>query len=546
MNTPANSQDRPLRVVVAGGGPVGLSFALSLKSLMGERASITVYDGRWHDDGNGKLEWSGIYQGNARRQQVVTIQSRQYSKLPTAVISAIFSKGAFTEMWPKGPDSPDALGAPRNVRIAHIEDALLSLAQSSNILLSPRRFDAQEVDVTGEHALIIADGAASRTREHFIQRFGQPDAASYSVNGQQLVDVVLGLRVKSTLSDPLAVVLTISQNRFLLNSLSGDGFLNMRLAPDEVSEVVGINRTEGAYVDCIQAHPCLMERSVDGGEYKCSTHGSVFKPSLDATSFLWPRIQEGLRLFGVKESNFSGVTAFRLSMVQRPRFTARLYGRAKGTPGTFGFLLGDAANAIHFWPGRGLNSGLAAAVSLARCLAAKWGGRSLRDADFLRHEAVMHMLQYRHKTRAWSAMVTSDDEGRIVPVQDMIRAGLRGGLDRKAYEDIFLSRLLDASSRLSDRLTGVPKRTELEKIVSQLSDSTLKVLVASRPWETRTVSGEEVDIDLLLESSSDGALQRRTTPIMSEAGATAPSERELVQQGPKSSIWNIFGRPPPA
>ena len=67
---------------------------------------------------------------------------------------------------------------------------------------------------------------------------------------------------------------------------------------------------------------------------------------------------------------------------------------------TFGFLLGDAANAIHFWPGRGLNSGLASVISLARCLAASWRGTALRDADFLRHEAVMAMLQYRHKSRA--------------------------------------------------------------------------------------------------------------------------------------------------
>jgi hypothetical protein len=72
----------------------------------------------------------------------------------------------------------------------------------------------------------------------------------------------------------------------------------------------------------------------------------------------------GLRLFGVTDENLTAVTCFRLDMVQRARFTAQLFGRTATTPGTFGFLLGDAANAIHFWPGRGLNSGLASALSL--------------------------------------------------------------------------------------------------------------------------------------------------------------------------------------
>jgi 2-polyprenyl-6-methoxyphenol hydroxylase-like FAD-dependent oxidoreductase len=72
---------------------------------------------------------------------------------------------------------------------------------------------------------------------------------------------------------------------------------------------------------------------------------------------------------------------FRMSMVQRPRFTAQLFPATPETPGTYGFLLGDTANAIHIWPGRGLNNGIASAVSLARTLKATWSGRRFRDAD---------------------------------------------------------------------------------------------------------------------------------------------------------------------
>ena len=59
-----------------------------------------------------------------------------------------------------------------------------------------------------------------------------------SLDGKQVQDLVLGLRVKSELTDPMSVLLTVSQNRFLLNSLHGDGFLNMRLTDQEAQEAV--------------------------------------------------------------------------------------------------------------------------------------------------------------------------------------------------------------------------------------------------------------------------------------------------------------------
>ena len=113
-----------------------------------------------------------------------------------------------------------------------------------------------------------------------------------------------------------------------------------------------------------------MEKN-PSGDFFCSTHSTVFLPALLRGSPLWRRVQEGLRLFGVPEDNLTAVTAFRLDMVQRPRFTAHLFPSTPTNPGAYGFLLGDAANAIHFWPGRGLNSGLAAADFLGAL--PQWG-----------------------------------------------------------------------------------------------------------------------------------------------------------------------------
>ena len=234
-----------LRVLVSGGGPVGLSLALVLQDLLGPRVEITIYDGRWTPAGQ-QLVWKTPEQGNFRRQQVVTVQSRQYSRLPREVQARLFTEGSFSEMWPHGPDSVEGLG-PRNIRIAYIEDQLLALANEKpdQIRLVPEVFDpvAQQHDVASHDVLAICEGSRSQTVQHFAHKFGTGDTSVYALDGKHVQDLVLGLRVKSLLSDPMSVLLTVSQNRFLLNSLYGDGFLNMRLTDQEALEAVGIDPT---------------------------------------------------------------------------------------------------------------------------------------------------------------------------------------------------------------------------------------------------------------------------------------------------------------
>ncbi|MFI6875733.1 FHA domain-containing protein [Streptomyces sp. NPDC050400] len=500
-----------LEVTVSGGGPVGLAFALQLESLFGRRVHITVYDGRWTRDGDGdggRVVWKDAKQGNVRRQQVVTVQSRQYMGLAEEIRERLFQGGEYSEMWPSGPDSVDGR-APRNIRIAHVEDALLELAgeKSGRIRLVPERFDAVEHRevAAASHVLAVCEGGRSRTREHFAGKFGRADSSIYSLDGAHLQDVVLGLKVKSGLSDPMSVLLTVAQNRFLLNSLRGEGFLNMRLTDSEAREVVGIDPVRQVFEECIASRPCVMNRGADG-DFLCATHRTLFLPALIKSSALWKRVGEGLRLFGVAEEDLTAVTAFRLDMVQRTRFTARLYAATASTPGTYGFLLGDAANAIHFWPGRGLNSGLASAVSLAWTLSGTWRGRPLRDADFVRHEAAMSMLQYRHKSRAWNAMITTDGNGETAAIKEVIEQGITEAADsaegphsphsREADLDALMDQLRSIRDRLAPRLPGMPDDAQLRAHLETLRGETLHTLLRSGPWDTRTVGGEEVDIDI--------------------------------------------------
>lgn len=502
---PAKAPASVLRVTITGGGPVGLAFALLLDHLMGSRVAIKLYDSRWQRDA-GRIVWKGPDQGNVRRQQVVTIQSRQFLKLPPDVQERLFVPGCYTEMWPKGPDSIHDLG-PRNVRIAYVEDQLLAVAndKAGRIELIPESFDAAAArgDIAGQHVLAICEGGKSRTFEHFSAKFGAADPSLYGLDGAQVSDMVLGLRVKSELPDPMAVLLTVTQNRFLLNSLRGEGFLNMRLTDSEAREVVGIDPVRQVFTECIQAGPCLLELKAPG-EFFCGMHHALFLPALLKGSAFWSRVEEGLRLFGVRPENLTAVTGFRLDMVQRPRFTAQLYPRTASTPGTFGFLLGDAANAIHFWPGRGLNSGLASAISLARCLAGQRRVDGLRDADFVRHEAVMSMLQYRHKSRAWRQMVTTDDDGNDLPIKDIIaRAiaeGEQGRCDKETDLGAFMRRLIQTRDRLESRLDGLPDDETLRKHLERLPGSLLHTLLLSDSWDTVNVGGEEVDVDWLLDA----------------------------------------------
>ncbi|MFG3257283.1 FHA domain-containing protein [Streptomyces sp. NPDC048172] len=508
-----------LKVTVSGGGPVGLAFSLLLESLLGPRVAVTVYDSRWTRAGD-KVVWKDEKQGNVRRQQVVTVQSRQYLGLPDEVRARLFKDGTYTEMWPAGPDSVQGHN-PRNIRIAFVEDTLLEMANEKpdRIRLLPERFDPVEHEKTAaaDHVLAICEGSRSRTREHFTEKFGQADKSIYSLEGAHLQDVVLGLRVRSGLSDPMSVLLTVAQNRFLLNSLRGEGFLNMRLTDEEAREVVGIDPVRRVFEECVASRPCVMIRGEDG-DFRCDTHSTLFLPALIKGSALWKRVQEGLKLYAVPEADLTAVTAFRLDMVQRPRFTARLHPRTSTGPGTYGFLLGDAANAIHFWPGRGLNSGLGSAISLARTLSGTWRGRPFRDADFVRHEAAMSMLQYRHKSRAWNSMIATDENGVTRAIKDKIQQSITEYAqevpevpevpddgpapataprpDRPSDIGALMEQLRAIRTRLAPRIPGLPDDATLRGHLETLDSATLYTLVRSGAWDTQIVGGEEVDIDI--------------------------------------------------
>ncbi|MDX8433255.1 hypothetical protein RFN25_07385 [Mesorhizobium abyssinicae] len=487
------------RTLVIGGGPVGLAFATTLHELGGDDMEITIADGRWIFDGRG-IRWRKAAEGVNRRQQVVTIQSLVFTRLPVAVRSAIFPPGGYGEIWPNSRESPARLGYPRNIRIHDLEDRLLALAESQHLHLHPEEINAAELSLRDWELVVIADGSNSRTREHFSAAFGQADATPYSLEGRQVVDTVLGLQVRSGMPSASTVILTIAQQRFLFNGLpDGKGMLYMRLTDEEAAEVRGRVPGEREFRPCIQSNPCQVTWRADPsrGAFVCAQRGSEFTPADDPASFLWPRVLEGLKLFGIPRESLDAITTFPLAMTRRGAFSAEI--TPTGTPQrVFAALIGDAAGVTHFWPGRGLNRGLSSAYALAVVASRVDPAANLRSADFAEFEGIMAQLQSRHQDRAWRAMVQMR-AGHVDSTKAIIRQAITGRrADRKVLLREMHIRTANLAAGLKDRLPSSPVLSELFAAYDEVDDETLAVLVATGAWETVGSGGAEVDVDAIL------------------------------------------------
>ena len=134
----------------------------------------------------------------------------------------------------------------------------------------------------------------------------------------------------------------------------------------------------------------------------------------------------------------------------------------------------------------------------------------------------MHMLQYRHKSRAWLQMVTADDDGNVRAIRDIIAQGVAegevGNYERDTDRDALLDRLIQIRGRLTSRIEGLPDDGTLRAHLDSLSGPLIHSLLVSGPWDTANVGGEEVDVDWLLEHPQTGrSADPRPLPETQEA-----------------------------
>lgn len=551
------------KVAIVGGGPVGLSLALRLKENT-ENFEMTIFERRWKlNPDNGRVEWQGKREGNNRRLQVVTLQSNVWSKLPKKAQDALFGEDGqgphHVEMWPYGPDSPEQIGSPRNIPIRQIEDILLELIQQEDgVTLNQRimeKEDMEEYDV-----IVLADGGRRSTEERLFNgvfgprferdQFGDriegtgpfvPFAGESEEN--ELSETVLGIYIEHPdggeaigVSEAEGMTLTVSQNRFLLNPLgSTKGYLNMWLTKEEASNALGIvGGGDGSArpVQCTQSSQCTFERNPMTKAYCCPTHGSFFLPAMMSSqnmqSLLWDRILEGLQLYGINPDCVKAFTTFRLGPFrQRQSFYSQL--RRGTNPPLNVFVVGDCAFNVSFRAGRGLNTGVKAAISLATALSnASDLRRRMRMADFVDHSGFMSSLQEREVLiRSLQMMrIRSEDGYAEETVTNLIAQGLATNTSdaqmyRQKYKDLLQSIAQRAfnESRIP-RGISKPNLETLFTRVNEASDSLVIVLSRSGAWNTVDVGGHEPQPRVYQKDNSGRAIPEVTNE---EVAISAPS-----------------------
>jgi 2-polyprenyl-6-methoxyphenol hydroxylase-like FAD-dependent oxidoreductase len=341
-----------LRVCIIGGGPTGLASAISLAEKGQGRVEVHVWERRWVVTKTGTVDYPPTAR---RRDQVVTLQDSVTTLLSPASFEALFA-GRPERVWPGSA----------NIQIRKVEDRLLSRCQTDDfrglIHLHAEGVTREELAAgkCGDfHVLLGTDGAASWVRKNYFRGYEKERGKSYALG----LAFDRGSKGGLPWSQAVNMFLTLGQTRYLLNAsdFDGKGYLNMQLTEEEWDKMVGVDGKPIRF-----GSPACFRRP-DGSIPEGFDASRVFAPSEDRSSPLWKSIEDGLKLFGFKDEEVINVVripivvqAVREGVQPLPLEDSRYVAR----PHALVAVAGDAAMTVHFWPGRGLNSGIKAGLAL--------------------------------------------------------------------------------------------------------------------------------------------------------------------------------------
>ncbi|KAK3681318.1 hypothetical protein B0T22DRAFT_473186 [Podospora appendiculata] len=474
-----------LRVCVIGGGPSGLASAISLAEKGKGGIEVHVWERRWVVGDDGKVGYPATAK---RRDQVVTLQDSVTGLLSKPSYQALFA-GRPERVWPGSA----------NIQIRKVEDRFLLRCQDEEfrglIYLHAEGVTREDLLMGGKcgdfHVLLGTDGAASWVRKSYFQGYEKERGRSYALGLAFDRGAAGGL----PWSQPLNMFLTLGQTRYLLNASDHDGrgYLNMQLTEEEWDKMVS---ADGQPVHF--GRPGCLKRE-DGSIPDGFDEGRVFAPSLKRDSATWRSIEDGLKLFGFKESEVINVVripivvqAVREGVQQLPLEDSRFVKR----PHALVAVAGDAAMTVHFWPGRGLNSGIKAGIALGdEIMHALDGGRfvGLRLAAMKEYNDFIMKLQGR------------EHDKRSIPILNQSGSPeMLGWLLSKAQsvpDNVALEWLVGAMTQIADRLEKrddwhFPAEANIEPqiriVLRQMHSLTLREMAVSFPWPTREMAGAEV------------------------------------------------------
>ncbi|OAQ65880.1 hypothetical protein VFPPC_14253 [Pochonia chlamydosporia 170] len=473
-----------LKVVIIGGGPTALASAISLAEKGQGSIQVHMYEKRWVQkqaaNGTSYVDYPPTAK---RRDQVVTLQDSVTTLLSKPSYEALFA-GRPERVWP----------ASANIQIRKVEDRFLRRAQDPEfknlIHLHCEEMTRERLHTVGDfHVLLGADGAASWVRGSYFNGFENERGRSYALG--LAFDRPAGL----PWSQPLNVFLTLGQTRYLLNASDHDGrgYLNMQLTEEEWHKMVAVNGQPVHF-----GRPgCL--RKLDGTIPDGFEEDQVFAPSEDRDSPLWKSISDGLKLFGFKESEVINVVRIPIvvqAVTQGTQILPTSDSQSVNRPHALVAVAGDAAMTVHFWPGRGLNSGIKAGLALGDELVhalnnGKFVGMPL-DAMKEYNDFILKLQGREHDKRSIPILNQSGTPEML------------GWLLQRANtvpDNVAVEWLVGAMTQIAERLQrrsdwayGVVENVEpqLRIVLRQLDSVTLREMAVSFPWPTREMGGAEV------------------------------------------------------
>ncbi|KAK3326726.1 hypothetical protein B0H66DRAFT_637957 [Apodospora peruviana] len=473
-----------LRVCIVGGGPTGLASAISLAEKGAGNIEVHVWERRWVLTEDGRIDYPPTAR---RRDQVVTLQDTVTNLLTKESYQALFA-GRPERVWPGSA----------NIQIRKVEDRFLKRCQDPEfrglIYLHAEGVTRDELAAgkCGDfHVLLGTDGAASWVRGSYFRGYEKERGRSYALG----LAFDRGAKGGLPWSQPLNMFLTLGQTRYLLNASDHDGrgYLNMQVTEEEWDKMVA---ADGQPVHF--GRPGCLRRA-DGSIPDGFDESRVFKPSQERESATWKSIEDGLKLFGFKESEVINVVripivvqAVREGVRQLPLEDSRFVKR----PHALVAVAGDAAMTVHFWPGRGLNSGIKAGIALGdEIMHALNGGRfvGLELGAMKEYNDFIMKLQGR------------EHDKRSIPILNQSGSPeMLGWLLSKAAsvpDTVALEWLVGAMTQIADRLERrddwhfSPEANiepQIRIVLRQMHSLTLREMAVSFPWPTREMAGAEV------------------------------------------------------
>lgn len=472
-----------LKICIVGGGPTGLSSAISLAEKGAGKIEVHIYERRWRATAG----LNGVvveYPPEAkRRDQVVTLQDSVTTLMSKDSQQALF-QGRPEKVWPGSA----------NIQIRKVEDRLLKRCQAQEfrglIHLHAQSVRKETLSKIGDfHVLLGTDGAASWLRNSYFEGYEHERGRSYALG--LAFDRPEGL----PWSQPLNMFLTLGQTRYLLNAstFDGRGYLNMQLTEDEWHKMLTLDGNPVTF-----GNPgCL--RGPDGRVPEGFSEGQIFAPSEDRESQLWKAIEDGLKLFGFKEHEVINVVripiavqAVRCGVKHLPPVDAIAINRPHALVG----VAGDAAMTVHFWPGRGLNSGIKSGIALADEISL-----ALSNGKFL-GLPLTAMAEYDNFLQK---LQRREHDKRSIPILNQSGSPeMLGWLLSKARsvpDSVAIEWLVGAMHQIACRLQErsdwpfdpmVDIEPQLRIVLRQLTSMTLKEMAVSFPWPTREMAGAEI------------------------------------------------------